>query len=60
MLNKSGKTKFRGGNDVVFNVPSVDDNVAIVVLQSVGARSDHLGHRIGSFPWRREFVFLLG
>ena len=26
----------------------------------VGARSDNFGHRIGSFPWRREFALLLG
>ena len=44
----------------MFAVPSVDENVAAVVLQSVGARSDHLGHHIGSFPWWREFVLLLG
>jgi len=44
----------------LFNVPSVGENVAIVVLQSVGARSDYFGNRIGPFLWWREFVFLLG
>ena len=43
----------------MFNVPSVGENVAVVVLQSVGVRSDYFGHRIGSFPWWREFVFFL-
>ena len=43
----------------MFNVSSVDENVAVVVLQSVGARSDYFGHCIGSFPWWREFVFFL-
>ena len=33
--------------------------MAIVVHQSIGAQSDHLGHRIGTFPRWREFVFLL-
>ena len=44
----------------MFSVPTIGENVAVVVLQSVGARSDHFGHHIGSFPWRREFVLLLG
>ena len=44
----------------MFDVPSVGENVAVVVLQSVGARSNHFGHHIGSFPWQREFVLLLG
>ena len=34
----------------LFNVPSVGENVAVVVLQSIGAWSDHFSHRIGSFP----------
>ena len=44
----------------MFNVPCVGETVAVVVLQPVGAWSDHLGHRVGSFPWWREFMFLLG
>ena len=43
----------------MFNVPSVIENIAIVVLQLVGARSDYLGYRIGSFPGWRELVFFL-
>ena len=43
----------------MFNVSSVDENVAVVVLQSVGARSDYFGHCIGSFSWWREFLFFL-
>ena len=43
----------------MFNVPSVGENIAIVVLQSVGAQSDYFGHRIGPFPWWRELVFFL-
>ena len=44
----------------MFNVPGVGENIAVVVLQWVGARSDYFGHRIGPFPWWREFMFLLG
>ena len=44
----------------MFNVSSVGENIAVVVLQSVGARSDNFGHRIGSFLRWREFVLLLG
>ena len=43
----------------MFNVPSVGENIAIVVLQSVGARSDYFDHRMGPFPWWRELVFFL-
>ena len=43
----------------MFNIPSVGENVAVVVLQSVGARSDYFGHHIGPFPWWRELVFFL-
>ena len=43
----------------MFNVSSVGENIAVVVLQSVGARSDYFGHRIGPFPWWRELVFFL-
>ena len=43
----------------MFNVPSVGENIAVVVLQSVGARSDYFGHRIWPFPWWRELVFFL-
>ena len=43
----------------MFNDPSVGENIAVVVLQSVGARSDYFGHRIGPFPWWRELVFFL-
>ena len=43
----------------LFNVPGIVENVAVVVLQPVGARSDYFGHRIGPFPWWRELVFFL-
>ena len=62
MLNEEKKMvrpSFRGRNDVLFDVPCVGENVAVVVLQSIGSWSDHLGHHIGSFPWWREFMFLL-
>ena len=43
----------------MFNVPSIGENIAVVVLQSVGTRSDYFGHHIGPFPWWRELVFFL-
>ena len=43
----------------MFNVPGIVENIAVVVLQSVGAWSDYFGYRIGSFPWWRELVFFL-
>ena len=43
----------------MFNVPSVVENIAVVVLQSVGARSDYFGYHIGSFAGWRELVFFL-
>ena len=43
----------------MFNVPGIFENIAVVVLQSVGARSDYFGYRIGSFPRLRELVFFL-
>ena len=33
----------------MFAVPSVGENVAVVILQSVGVRSNHFGRRIGTF-----------
>ena len=44
----------------MFDVPSVGEHVAVVVLQSVGARSDNFGHCMGSLPRRRQLVLLLG
>jgi len=60
-MKENGKTKFlREETTYLFGVLSVGENIAVVVLQSVGARSDYFGHHIGSFPRRREFVLLLG
>ena len=60
-MKESDKTKFLGEEMTqLFDVPSVGENVVVVILQSVGTLSDHLGHHIGSFPWWREFMFLLG
>ena len=43
----------------MFNVPSVVENIAVVVLQLVGAWSNYFGYLIGSFPGWRELVFFL-
>ena len=43
----------------MFNVPSVIENITVVVLQSVGAQSNYFGYRIGSFLGWRELVFFL-
>jgi hypothetical protein len=44
----------------LLNVPSVGEDVAVVVLQSVGSWSDHLHNRVRSLPGWREFVLVLG
>ena len=43
----------------MFDVPSIGENVAVAILQSVSARSDYFYHRVGSFPWWRELVLVL-
>jgi hypothetical protein len=39
---------------MLFDVPSVAEDVAIAVLQSVGAWSNHLHNRVRPFPGRTE------